>query len=375
MNRRRFMQGIGGALSASIAAPSFSICEENMPDYSSTGARLVRRSRPVDDGFHFPAEWEHHEYTIIAMPPPQNWRGYGIPLRDVREQWANVANALSEYEPVLMVVRREDRQIAERLLSRDIELVEMPLNDGWSRDSGPMFVVDGKGNRRVAGFTFNGWGAKFPPYKDDALLKARLARHLDVAMYPIDLVLEGGAVTCDGEGTVITTEQCLLNKNRNATTDRQRIEAVLNSSLGTRKVIWLGKGLQPDPVTDGHVDGIAAFAAPGVVLVHTTDDRGDRNYRICQDAKRRLKQTKDANGRTLEIIEIPLNADLSHMNFYIANDCVLVPVTDQRRENSRALAILQEVFPKRKIVGVESTVLAAGGGGIHCITQQVPGVT
>lgn len=375
MNRRQFLQSAGAALSASVGAPPLLIGGEAMPDYASTGVRMVRKSSPVGDGFYFPAEWEPHEYTIMALPPPQNWKGYGIPLKNVRGQWADVANALSEYEPVLMAVRPEDKQIARRLLSRDIELVEMPLNDGWSRDSGPMFVVNGKGDRRVAGFTFNGWGAKFPPYKDDALLKARLAKHLDVSMYPIDLVLEGGAVACDGEGTVLTTEQCLLNKNRNSAADRRRVEATLNNSLGTKKVIWLGKGLEPDPVTDGHIDGIAAFAAPGVVLLHTTDDRGDRNYRICRDAKRRLQQATDANGRKLEVIEIPLDATLSHMNFYIANDCVLVPVTDQRRENSRVLAILPEAFPGRKIVDVESTVLAAGGGGIHCITQQVPSIS
>ncbi len=375
MNRRHFLQSTGAALFASLAAPSLLTGGEAMPDYASTGVRMLRKSNPVDDGFYFPAEWEPHEYTIMALPPPQNWKGYGIPLKDVRGQWADVANALSEYESVLMAVRPEDKQIARRLLSRDIELVEMPLNDGWARDSGPMFVVDGKGVRRIAGFTFNGWGAKFPPYKDDALLKARLAKHLDVAMYPVDLVLEGGAVACDGEGTVITTEQCLLNKNRNSATDRRRVEAMLNNSLGTKKVIWLGKGLEPDPVTDGHIDGIAAFAAPGVVLLHTTNDRDDRNYRICNDAKRRLQQTTDANGRKLEVIDVPLDAELSHMNFYIANDCVLVPVTAQRRENSRPLAILQDAFPRRKIVGVESTVLAAGGGGIHCITQQVPSIS
>ena len=139
-------------------------------------------------------------------------------------------------------------------------------------------------------------------------------------------------------------------------------------------MIWLGKGLEPDPITDGHVDGIAAFAAPGVVLLHTTDDRSDRNYAICQDAKRRLQQAPDGKGRKLEVIELPLDADLSHMNFYIANGCVLVPVTDRRSDNERALAILREVFPKRKVVGVDATVLGEGGGGIHCITQQVPKV-
>ncbi len=378
MNRRRFLSISGSAVAAMAGANRLTGADQGrpdrMPDYKPTGVQLLTDSSPAADGFHFPAEWEPHEFTTMVMPPPQNWQGYGIPLNDVRGQWADVANKLSEYEHVLMVVRPQDKPIAQRILSKEIEIVAIPVNDGWARDSGPMVLVNDKGQRRVAGFTFNGWGAKFSPYQDDALLKARLCKHLDIPMYPIDLVLEGGAVAVDGEGTVLTTEQCLLNQNRNATSDRARIEKVLNESLGTTKVIWLGKGLQPDPVTDGHIDGIAAFVAPGVVLLHTTQNRGDANLAICQDAKRRLEESTDAKGRKLEVVELPLDTDLSHMNFYIANNCVLVPVTTRRGENERALAVLREVFAKRKVIGIASTVLAEGGGGIHCITQQVPGV-
>ena len=234
------------------------------------------------------------------------------------------------------------------------------------------FAVNDAGERRVSGFTLNGWGTKFPPYKDDALLKARLCAHLDVPLYSVDLVLEGGAIALDGDGTILTTEQCLLHRNRNADRDRKTIEKLLNDSLGTSKVLWLGKGLEPDPVTDGHVDGLAAFAERGVILLHTIDERSDRNFAICQDAKRRLKTSTDAKGRKLDVVEVPMDADLSHMNFYIANDCVLVPVTSSRRDNDRPLGILNDVFADRQIIGINSEVLAAGGGGIHCITQQVP---
>ncbi|MEZ6120708.1 MAG: agmatine deiminase family protein [Pirellulaceae bacterium] len=345
-----------------------------MPDYNPTGAKLIINSSPAADGFYLPAEWEKHEYTIMAFPSPQNWKAFDIPLEDVYGQWADVANAIAEYEPVFMAVRPQEKKTARRLLSEEIELFEVPLNDGWARDSGPVFVVNDHGERRVAGFTFNGWGAKFPPFADDALLKARLCKQLDVAMYPIDLVLEGGAIAVDGEGTLITTEQCLLNKNRNSTS-KADIEKILNQSCGTKKVIWLGKGLEPDPITDGHVDGILAYASPGVVLLHTTDDRDDPNYEICQDAKRRLEGARDAQGRRLEVVELPLTSDeLCHMNFYIGNGCVIVPTTGRRRDDAEPLEILQEVFPKHEIVGVESTVLGAGGGGIHCITQQVPRV-
>jgi len=377
MHRRNFiLQSAAAAMTAGFAAHTQAQRQDitNMPDYTSTGAKLIMKSTPVGDGFRYPAEWEPHEYTIMVMPPPQNWKGFGIPLEDVREQWADIANKLAEYEPVLMVVDPKDAKLAKRLLSKDIEVVQMPVNDGWSRDSGPMFVVNGQGDRRVAGFTFNGWGAKFPPYKDDAMLKARLCKHLDVPMYPIDLVLEGGAVAVDGEGTLITTEQCLLNKNRNSASGREGVEKTLNEALGSKKVIWLGKGLEPDPVTDGHIDGMLAYAEPGTVLLHTTDDKSDPNFKIGQDAKRRLAEATDAKGRKLEVIELPLDGDVSYMNFYIANDCILVPVTNDPQQDKRPMGILREVFSDYDVVGIDSNVLGEGGGGIHCITQQVPRV-
>lgn len=376
MKRRDFLLNTGSAASGFVGLRGTLSAQRKeisrMPDYSTTGAKLIAGSTPFADGFHYPAEWEDHESTIMAMPPQQNWNGYGIPMQHVRAQWANVANTLSEYEPVLMVVDPHERRHATRILSSAIEIIELPVNDGWSRDSGPMFVVNGHGERRVAGFIFNGWGAKFPPYADDALLKARLCRHLDVPMYPIDFCLEGGAVAVDGEGTVLTTEQCLLNENRNTAVVRGDVEKTLNASLGTKKVIWLGKGLVPDPVTDGHIDGLAAFAEPGTVLLHTTDDRSDPNYRICLDAKRRLQEATDASGRRIEVVEVPLDGDVSNINFYIANGCILVPITKDRRQDERPMGVLKEVFADYDVIGIDCNVLGEGGGGIHCITQQVP---
>jgi agmatine deiminase len=246
----------------------------NLPNYQATGAELLARTTPLEDGFFFPAEWEPHEYTIMAFPPAQNWQGYG--LEEARQEWADVANAVSEFEPVLMVVQSADRRIAQNLLNSEIELIEFPLNDAWSRDTGPMVLVNAAGERRIAGFTFNGWGQKFPPYEDDALLKARLAATLEMPLYVTPLVLEGGAVALDGEGTIITTAECLLHPNRNPGLSRGEVEQVLKQYLGGEKVIWLERGLTPDPITDGHVDGICAIAAPGVVLLHQTDS----NYKF-----------------------------------------------------------------------------------------------
>lgn len=379
MHRRHAMASLFASLAVARRATSLDRRPNNadpgldrMPDYSKASVELVAGT-PKADGFSFPAEWETHARSLMVWAPPQNWRDSGIPQRAVRRQWADVANTLVEYEPVTMVVDPQDQTIARKLLSKQVELLIHPVNDGWVRDSGPMILKNAQGQRRVAGFTFNGWGAKFPPYGDDALLKARLAADLDLAMYPIDLVLEGGGVAVDGDGTVITTEQCLLHKTRNRGVSKAEIEKVLNESLGTEKVVWLGKGLVPDPVTDGHVDGIAAFVEPGVVLLHSTDDQNDPNYAICRDAKRRLSKTRDARGRRLEVVDLPLtSASIAHMNFYIANGCVLVPTAGSMREDARPMAILRELFPKRDVVGVDGTVLAEGGGGIHCITMQVP---
>ncbi len=352
--------GLGGTRGAAAGA---------LP-YGETGVTLDPRP-PADQGFFFPAEWHPHERTLMQFLPAQNW-----PRRDVepaRQEWAAVANTVAAFEPVTMAVQPEDKAVAKRLLSAEVELVEFPINDGWSRDSGPMVLVNEAGERCVAGFTFNGWGGKFPPYDDDALAKAHFAKLLDLPFHPADLVLEGGAVAFDGEGTLLTTEQCLLNPNRNPGKSKAEVEAILKAWLGVEKVIWLPEGLTPDPITDGHIDGMAAFAAPGLVLLHVTDDLGDPNAVITQTAKRILEGERDARGRKLEVVEIPLTSwDVLHMNFYLCNGAVIVPVAGRPEEDDLPLGILREVFPDHEVIGVTGRIIAKGGGGIHCITQQVP---
>ncbi|WP_264210172.1 agmatine deiminase family protein [Leisingera thetidis] len=368
MNRRHFLASATAALTGTLAAhPAAAARSVN---YAKTGAEVIPGSAAAD-GFAFPAEWERHERTLMQFPPPQNW--HSGQLRAARREWADAANTVAEFEPVTMAVRRQDRTAAEKLLSAEITLIEMPLNDAWSRDSGPMIVQNKNGERRVAGFTFNGWGRKFPPYRQDTLAKGRFAAHLGLPMQVSDLVLEGGAVAVDGQGTLLTTEECLLHRNRNPGWSKAQVEAELKAFLGVRKVIWLPRGLTPDPITDGHVDGIAAFAAPGVVLLHTTDDRADPNFRITQTAKRILQEATDAGGRRFEILEIPLTSyDVVHMNFYVCNGAVVVPVSGRKGEDDQPLAILREAFPGRRVVGVSGRMIGGGGGGVHCITQQVP---
>ncbi|MEM8604156.1 MAG: agmatine deiminase family protein [Cyanobacteria bacterium P01_H01_bin.121] len=388
--RRTFLKQTGLALTAMASSQYLSGCRQQSSqaetavtasqttnvenEYRQAGATLLTQSTPLEDGFYFPAEWDPHEFTIMAFPPAQNWQGY-LPMPQVWDEWALVANTVNEFEPVLMVVDPADLVAAQQRLSASIEVVEFPLNDAWSRDTGPLFLVDGNGQRRATGFTFNGWGEKFPPYKADQLLKARLCEYLDTDLYPADLVVEGGAVVLDGQGTAITTAENILNANRNPGVSRAEVEAYFRDYLGAEQTIWLEKGLVPDPITDGHVDGLCVFAAPGVVLLETTDDRNDPNFAICQDAKQRLTEATDAKGRSLEIIELPLTSDVVHVNFYIANGGVIVPTADDPAQDDEPLAILRETFPDREVVGVSGVVLAEGGGGVHCITQQVPKVS
>ena len=370
MERRRFVST--AACAAFCAASGVPAREASgAMSYAGTGARLHNHA-PVRDGFAMPAEWARHERTLMQFLPPQNWYAHELP--GARREWAAVANAVAEFEPVTMAVQRSDRAAAERLLSSAIELVEFPMNDGWCRDSGPVILVNEAGERAVAGFEFNGWGGKFPPYDDDALLKARLAAHLDIPLYPAPLVAEGGAIAVDGAGTCITTEECLLHSNRNPGKSKVEVEQVLKDWLGVETVIWLGRGLTPDPITDGHVDGIAAFIGPGRVMLHTTDDDSDPNHAITLDAKRRLEATPDARGRRLEIIELPLADDVVHLNFYICNGGVVVPTVGDPRQDDAPLAILRDAFPDHAVVPVAGQMLSYGGGGVHCITQQVPAV-
>lgn len=370
MNRRDFLK-VGGAAMAGILSTQTSMAKSAV-DYQSTGASILP-GLPINDGYSFPAEWERHESTLMKFPSPQSW--YPHQLSAARKEWAEVANTVAEFEPLIMAVRPQDKKTAKKLLSSQIELIEMPLNDAWSRDSGPMIVQNAYGDRRIAGFVFNGWGGKYPPFKDDALAKGRFARYLDMEMYVSDLVLEGGAVALDGERTLITTEECLMHTNRNPGWSRSQIESHLTNYLGVSKIIWIKNGLTPDPITDGHIDGMVAFAGPGTVLLHTTDEKDDPNNKITKAAKKVLENSVDAKGRKFEIIEIPLTSwDVVHMNFYICNGAIVVPTTGKKREDDVPLGILREVFPEREVVGVSGNILASGGGGVHCITQQVPAV-
>jgi agmatine deiminase len=356
-------------------------------------------STPAADGFHMPAEWEPHAGCWMAWPErPDNWRLGADPAQAT---YAAVASAITASEPVTMAVSDGQFDRARAALPDSVRLVELSPDDAWLRDTGPTFVVDGAGARRGVDWRFNAWGGLegglyFPWDRDERVAEKVLEVEGD-KRYVAPLVLEGGSIHVDGEGTVLTTEQCLLNPNRNPELDRAAIEATLHAHLGTEKVLWLGDGVFADE-TDGHIDNLACFARPGVVLLTWADDPDDPQHAISRDALERLEGGSDARGRSFEVIKLPAPGPLtataeeaagvelvegtqprragdrlaaSYVNFYLANSRVVYPLLDPAHDEEAA-AIIAAAFPDREVVGVPAREILLGGGNIHCITQQVP---
>ncbi|WP_234392378.1 agmatine deiminase family protein [Streptomyces sp. WM6378] len=328
--------------------------------------------------FRMPAEWTEHERCLMAWPTRHDL--WGAVLAQAKQEYAQVARAIAEFEPVTMVAPPGHGDDARALCGDGIEVIELPLDDSWFRDSGPIFVLGPDGRRAGVDFRFNAWGGKHHPYDADDRVSALLLEHLGERTVRSEMVLEGGAITVDGEGTLITTEQCLLHPNRNPRLSREEIEAELKAGLGVTKVIWLPYGGLLDTETDGHVDGVCAFVAPGRVLVQLPDDPGHPDHARMRANRAVLEATPDAQGRTLEIIDLPQSAftevdgapvEVGYLNFYLANGGVVVPVAGLPQD-AEALAVIAAACPDRKVVGVPARALAHGGGGVHCITQQVP---
>jgi len=333
---------------------------------------------PIDDGFFMPPEWAPHERCWMAWPCRGSlWHEH---LEAARDAFAAVAGAVAGLEPVTMLANAEDLAQARERCGSSVAVQEMPLDDSWMRDSGPTFVVDGKGGLAGVDWRFNAWGGKFQPYDRDALVAERVLTQLGVRRYAPPLVLEGGSIHVDGEGTLLTSEECLLNPNRNPALTRGEIEDLLRRCLGVEAFVWLGQGLDRDE-TDGHVDNIACYVRPGVVMSVTCDDPADANHAILNDNLQRLKKARDARGRALEVIELPLPREpryldgqrlaLSYVNYYIANGGVVMPSFGDAHDEL-ARDIVARAFPDRRVVQVPAGAILAGGGGIHCITQQQP---
>jgi agmatine deiminase len=343
--------------------------EGDEPHPSAAGARAP---------LHMPAEWEPHELTLMAWPSRAPL--WGRELDRAKSDYAEVASAIAAHEPVVMFARTADVDHARAACGAGVEVAAVELDDSWIRDTGPIFVRDDNGTLHGVDFVFNGWGEKYTPYAADAELARRVLQRLGVPRRDSPLVLEGGAVTVDGQGTLITTESVLLNPNRNPDLTREDIEAQLRCLLGAEKVIWLAAGLLEDRDTDGHVDNICQFIAPGRVLAQTVPDPTNGNHERMAENLRRLHGARDARGRRLEVIELPYlpyrsgtspPVAVPYTNFYLANGAVIVPVTGCP-DDARALEIIAAAHPERRVVPVPGATLARGGGGVHCITQQKP---
>ena len=356
-------------------------------------------STPRADGYRMPGEFEPHSGCWMAWPErPDNWRWGAKPAQ---QAFAAVAEAIHASDPVTVAVSDAQFEHARSVLSSSIRIVEIATDDAWMRDTGPTFVTGPTGELRGVDWRFNAWGGLdgglyFPWDRDDRV--ARKVLEIEGAdRYRAPIVLEGGSIHVDGQGTVLTTEECLLAANRNPAMSREQIEQALCDYLGAEKVIWLGRGVFGDE-TDGHVDNLACFARPGVVLLTWSDDESDPQHEISRDALRRLEAATDAQGRPFEVVRLPAPAPLamtaeealgvdahegtmprragdrlagSYVNFYLATSRLVFPLLDERTD-AAAAAVLRAAFPEREVVGVPAREILLGGGNIHCITQQVP---
>lgn len=347
-----------------------------------------------------PAEFEAHERCYMVWPErTDTWR---LGAKPAQAAFEAVATAISTSEPVTVLASARQWEHARSVLPPTVRVVEMTTDDAWARDTGPTFVLGGTGaDRRAVDWVFNAWGGLdgglFFPWANDDLVAAKVADLEGAERYRAPIVLEGGSIHVDGEGTCLTTEECLLNKNRNPSLSKAEIEEHLRSYLGVEKVIWLPRGV-PFDETDGHVDNLACYLAPGRVMLTWTEEPEQPLSEISAEARRILESEKDAQGRPIEVVTVPapslqpmtpeeaagIDRSLgakpraggdplagSYVNFYIANSAVVFPLIDPHHDDEVA-EVLASVLPDRQPIGVHAREILLGGGGIHCITQQVP---
>lgn len=356
-------------------------------------------STPRMDGYRMPGEFEPHSGTWMLWPErPDNWRQGAKPAQ---RTFAQVAEAIAQFEPLTMCVSAAQFRNARNLLSPNIRLIEMSSNDSWIRDCGPTFVVNSNRELRGVDWKFNAWGGLngglYYPWDMDDLVARKVLELERTDRYQAPFVLEGGSIHVDGEGTLITTEECLLNENRNPQLTRQQIEELLRDYTGSEKIIWLSRGVFNDE-TNGHVDNLCCFIRPGEVALTWTDDPSDPQYEISNDAYQRLTATVDFKGRKLQVHkihqpnpvlitreesegvdaiegtlprEVGARMAASYINFYLCNDGAVVPLFDDPHDQA-ALDEIGKMLLGRKVVGIPAREILLGGGNIHCITQQQP---
>jgi agmatine deiminase len=348
---------------------------------------LERFDMPVRDGdvdqrTFMPPEWAPHEATWLSWP--HNKETWPAVLQHAEVAMTQVVAALAPHEHVhINVLGTAHREHVARLLRGrtppgTVSWHTIPTNDAWIRDHGAIFAFSGSGERVALDFGYNAWGGKYPPWDDDQKVASAMARVLGVPVRDADFILEGGSLDVNGAGAVLTTEQCLLNTNRNPTLSRAQIEARLGDYLGVDEVLWLGDGILGDD-TDGHIDDLTRFVNETTIVTVVEADSADPNFGALQENRRRLEGLR-ISGRTPDIVELPMPEALfagserlpaSYANFYIANEVVLLPVFASPRDGEAA-ALLAACMPDRQVVQIDARALVHGLGGIHCLTQQVP---
>ena len=342
---------------------------------------------PRELGYHMPAEWEPHEATWLSWPHKEaSWPGAFEPVPGI---FVEIARHIAESE--LVRINVADQNFAERVLALlqkggvNPDAVRFHLNptdDAWVRDHGPIYVVrdrNGKRERAINDWGYNAWGNKYPPYDNDDVVPTRIAGEMGETLFNPDIVMEGGSIDVNGLGTLITTEACLLNPNRNPHLNQAQIENYLVDYLGVTNILWLGDGIVGDD-TDGHIDDLTRFVSADTVVTVIEDDPQDENHDLLIENYERLLLMKDQAGNPLRIVKLPMPGPVffdgqrlpaSYANFYISNKNVLVP-TYRHENDARACSILQELFPGRRVVAIDCTELIWGLGSIHCVTQQQP---
>ena len=362
-------------------------------------AKRIVGTTPKQDGFRMPGEFEKQTGIWMLWPERNdNWRNGGKPAQ---EAYANVAKAISEFEPVTVIASGSQYQNARARLPENIRVVEMSNDDAWVRDCGPTFVINDKGDLRAVDWEFNAWGGLvdglYFPWANDDQVAQKICEIEGVDSYRTEgFVLEGGSIHVDGEGTLLTTEMCLLSEGRNPHMTKEEIENQLKEYLNLEKIIWIKDGIDPDE-TNGHIDDVACYVAPGEVACIWTEDKNHPFYEQAQAAYKTLSEATDAKGRKLKVHKLCLTKNpvllqgadtidavegtipredgevciASYMNFLIVNGGVIVPQYDDEND-ALALEQVQAMFPDRKVVGVRTKEVVYGGGNIHCITQQQP---
>ena len=338
---------------------------------------------PTQANFYMPAEWYQHECCWMQWPTEffpinatSSWSHFD--LDKGRLAWANVANAISRFEKLKMIVHPNDYKSALNLLDNNIEILQTPIDDAWCRDTGAIFLLNEKNQLGGVDSDFNCWGYKENFEQDDKVAKFMI-NEANAKYFKNDMVLEGGSIHVNGQGTLITTEQCLLHKNRNPHLSKDDIENNLKNFFGVTKIIWLKHGT--DEGTNGHIDNVACFSDEGTILAMTCSDKQDTYYDLLSENLEILKTSVDQDNKPLNIIELEMSKKRlipnddepsSYINFYIANDAIIFPIFGDDAADQNAMKIIKSQFPNRQIVCLDGHDILMGGGNIHCITQQQP---